>query len=73
MKYGYVFEVASIAVSSLFEGADTLGNCELTERQSAELFRHVADIEEAAIAFRRLARVVVAENATTTSEEISNV
>lgn len=69
MKYGYTFEVVAIAAQCLFKGVDTLGDTELTERQAALLFRHVGAIEEAAIAFERAARVVVAENATTTKED----
>lgn len=69
MKYGYVFEVAAIAVNRLFTGADTLGDCKLTAPQVDELFKYVSDIEEAAIAFERAARRIVAENATTTKED----
>lgn len=69
MKYGYIFEVAAIAVNILFKGVETLNDCALTAKQVDVLFKLVSDIEKLAFAFERAARVVVAENATTTSED----
>lgn len=68
-----IYEVAAKAVQNLCTGVDTLKGRSLTGTQVDELAEYISDIEEAALEFDKLARrLVVAENATTTSEEESN-
>lgn len=63
-----IYEVAAIAVKNLCAGVDALDGRELTAKQLDSLAKQIEVIEAAALKFRKLARVVVAKNATTTEE-----
>ena len=63
-----IYEVAAKAVNNLCVGADALEGHSLTVKQLDSLVKQIEVIEVAALKFRKLARVVVAKNATTTEE-----
>lgn len=67
-----IYVVAAKALNNLCTGAAALEGRVLTARQLDSLAKQIEVIEAAALKFRKLARVVVAKNATTTSEETSN-
>ncbi|MBR0225309.1 MAG: hypothetical protein IJL92_04545 [Thermoguttaceae bacterium] len=79
-----VFEAAAGATMMLYQGLDELQEkyhkslseipeSAIPQNKLEAMFNCVSEIEEAAHRFQRIAKsVVVAEDATTTSEEISN-